>query len=581
MDKAYQSFIYNSQALWFNVIGDGVSKDNNNFVAPKGALVDCARKSLTDYFRKQGDYEINLHDWGFGFTAAGILLQSELMLIRRDTAEIKYYLPLLESSAEFVDSRRDTIKNIFLIGTAGNLLAPSYAGSGVKKENGMYEMAYLAEISINYIAALDRLIELEKMVKHDDKVIMYSDRREKIKKGLTCFKTKEGYFIRSIDKDGEKHGEYGAAKHGYFEATPNHDAIAFRIADDEQAEQIYKKMQSIPQLRPYKLILSNYPSYDDMYDSVHLFSFGDWVNGGHWTTTEARMQMGYYRVNAFRDAKEAFEVMLNRAYQFRLDNPLKDFGAKEYQPEIPVNCVYDSWGAPGGFLRGLFEYVYKADELILYPHIPPGIDKLTQKFPVFFGKQKIYVSTHGSGKITAVSINNKAVKDFTARFISLKPGNSKGDIYISIGMEDEAPLPSILSSKKSGHFTMPADQSFWDMNTLREKGDTIQTPKDKIHSLKHVANFFMLMQAKNLDDTYEAKHAELILKTMQAIYDRRQLKKQKSLALLIARSQVAADQLYIDAVLNETAGLMEHLEQCRLSGNQKEKEIAELWEKCN
>ena len=44
------------------------------------------------------------------------------------------------------------------------------------------------------------------------------------------------------DPDGTRHGVYGAAKHGYFEASPNHDAIAFRVVDDLQARRIYAKL---------------------------------------------------------------------------------------------------------------------------------------------------------------------------------------------------------------------------------------------------------------------------------------------------------------------------------------------------
>lgn len=70
----------------------------------------------------------------------------------------------------------------------------------------------------------------------------------------------EGYFIKSLDPDGTKHGLYGAAKHGYFDSACNHDAICFRVADDAQAEKIYAKIASIPKLRPYGLIITNYPA---------------------------------------------------------------------------------------------------------------------------------------------------------------------------------------------------------------------------------------------------------------------------------------------------------------------------------
>ena len=581
MDKAYQAFIYNSQAMWFNVIGNGVRKDNNNFVGPVGVLVDCARDSDTDYYCKQGDYKVNIHDWCFGFTTAGILLQSELMLIRRKPDEIKYYLPLLESSAAFIDSRRDTIKNIFLVGTAGNLLAPSYNGSGKLKDDGTYEMAYLAEISVNYIAALDRLIELEKMMKNKDKVALYVERREKVKNGLTNFITPEGYFIRSLDKDGTKHGQYGSATHGYFEATPNHDAMAFRVVNDEQASRIFKKIQSIPELRMHKLILPNYPSYDDMYDTAGLFTFGEWVNGGHWTTCEARMQLGYYRVGAFNDAADGFKEILKRSYHFRLDNPLKRFGAKEYQPDLPVNCVYDCWGAPGGFLRGLFEYEYKADGIFLYPHIPGGIISMQQNFPVFFGNTKIYISTHGSGEINAVLINNKSLKNFTGKCIFLQPDRNEQTLYVSIGMGGASPLQQSNIINKPWKFTIPDDGSFWDINLLREKNDTLRTTSNTIDSLKRVARFYQLLTAEKIEDSYEGKHAELILESVQAIYDRRRLKQFKKIQRLPLNAQVAADQLYIDAVVKQTEGLFQYFEKYSILGNQAHIKIANLWVKSN
>lgn len=581
MDKAYQTFVYNSQALWFRMIGNGIRKDNNNFVSPVGGLMDCARDSPTDYYCKQGDYKVNIHDWGFGFTTAGILLESELLLIRRDMREIRHYLPLLESAAGFVDSRRDTVKNMFLVGTAANLLAPGYAGSGILQPDGTYEMAYLAEISVNDIAALNRLIELEKMAGNKSMVLLYTRRIEKLKKGLSRFLTKEGYFIRSIDKDGTKHGVYGAPKHGYFETTPNQDAMAFRIVDDAQAEQIYKKIESIPELRMHKLILPNYPSYDDMYDTADLFHFGDWVNGGHWTTCEARMQIGYYRVRAFEDAKQAFKVMLGRAYDFRLDNPLKCFGACEYQPDLPINIVYDSWGAPGGFLRGLFEYEYKSDGLILYPHIPDGISSLSQEFPVFYGRKKIYISTHGTGRITLVNRNNKPLRSFTEKSISLNPDETPGDIYLSIGLGGSPPLASPNAPVKPAPLTIPDNESFWNIDALREKGDSLQTPAGKIKALKQIAAFYRALQKEGLEESYAGKHAELILKGINSIYERRRLKDEKTLALLKPESQLAADQLYIEAVVNQSDGLIRYLEDARFKGSPEERKISNLWKQSN
>ena len=102
--------------------------------------------------------------------------------------------------------------------------------------------------------------------------------------------TPDGCFIMSEDPDGTRHGVFGAAKHGYFEATPNHDAGCFGVTDDAANGKIMRAMLTLKGearpggLAPHGLIIPNYPGYDD---SVHGGGYGHWVNGGHWTTTQA------------------------------------------------------------------------------------------------------------------------------------------------------------------------------------------------------------------------------------------------------------------------------------------------------
>jgi len=201
-------------------------------------------------------------------------------------------------------------KNLFWAGPAGNLLAPSYAGC--KRPDGTYDKAYLVGLSITYIAALDRLIELEKLAAAPEKVQLYTERREAARAGLTHVTTDEGYLLKSLDPDGTRHGVYGAPQHGYFEAVCNHDAICFGVVNNEQAHKIMDKIRSIPDLRPHDLIITNCPSLDDMYVEAApgLWQFGTWVNGGHWTTCEARMIMAYYRLGCFQDAARAMRQIL-------------------------------------------------------------------------------------------------------------------------------------------------------------------------------------------------------------------------------------------------------------------------------
>ena len=290
-EEPYITFLQNAQDLWFDQMGDGERVGAHDWVAPDGCLCDAARPGWI--INKQGDGKIDIHDWGMEFTAAGLLMQAELLLISRDLAEIEHYLPRLERCANFIDTRRDPKNGLFLAGPAGNLLAPSFAGW--KQPDGTYKKAYLTGLSITFIAALDRLIELEKLTGRGGKVEDYTEIQNAARDGLKQLVTDEGYFIKSLDPDGTRHGVYGAEKYGYFESSPNHDAIAFRVADDERAEQIYQKIASIPGLRRHHVIIANEPGLDDMYDpgTSWLWKHGTWVNGGHWSTCEARMMLGY------------------------------------------------------------------------------------------------------------------------------------------------------------------------------------------------------------------------------------------------------------------------------------------------
>jgi hypothetical protein len=356
------------------------------------------------------------------FTAAGALLQSELLLITRERAAIDHYLPKLERCAKFIETRRDPTNNLFLAGPAGNLLAPSYAG--YKKPDGTYGMAYLTGLSVTHIAFLDRLIELEKLAGRTDQARAYAELRDSARKGLDQLATEEGYFIKYQDPDGTRHGVFGAPRHSYFEASPNHDAICFRVVDLAQSAKIYRKLASIPGLRPYDLIVANAPSLDDMYEEPQgLWGFGTWVNGGHWTTCEARMIMAYYRLGQFDDARRAMNQILSFARQFRMDNPLVKFGSDVYQPGQPINITYDAFGAPAAMVRGLFDYIYRADGLTLVPQIPAGISRLEQKFPIRFGTNRIYLAVAGQGPISSIRVNGEHISSFDDESVFLRAGS--------------------------------------------------------------------------------------------------------------------------------------------------------------
>lgn len=451
--EPYTTFLRNSHDLWFSQMGDGKRKGANDWVAPDGCLCDAAAPGWIVY--RQGDGRTDIHDWGMEFTAAGLLMQSEMLLISRDKADIDHYLPMLERCAAFIETRRDPQNDCFLAGPAGNLLAPSYAGW--KKPDGTYDKAYLTGLSVTYIAALDRLIEVEKAAGRAGQAADYTAKRDSAKRGLEFFTVPEGYFVRYVDPDGTRHGVFGAAKYGYFEASPNHDAVAFRVTDDAQSGRIFDKIASIPELRPHVFILPNYPGYDDMYEepTSWLWKYGTWVNGGHWSTCEGRMMLAYFRLGKYEDARRSMQQLLTFARDFRMDNPLVEFGSKVYQPKEPINLCYDSFGPPAGLIRGLFEYLYKADEVILRPHIPSSITRLEQRFPIRFGAKRLFLGTTGNGEVSSVFVNGRPWKAFDHASVRLAYSELPDLALVEIGLGGSEP-----ARKGSAEDAAKADMAF-------------------------------------------------------------------------------------------------------------------------
>lgn len=437
LEEPLTTFLQNAQDLWFDQMGDGKRVSARGWVAPDGCLCDAASPGW--FMPKQGDGRVDIHDWGMEFTAAGIVLQAELLLISRDRKAIARYLPLLRRCADFIETRRDPETNLFLAGPAGNLLAPSFAGW--RRPDGTHGMAYLTGLSVTTIAALDRLIELEKLAGDAARAERFARRRDAARDGLERLFTEKGYLIKSLDPDGTRHGVMGAERHGYLEAVANHDAVCFRVIDDDAARRTMDVLCSVDGLRPHDLVITNYPSLDDLYmpETNGLWSFGTWVNGGHWTTCEARMVMAYHRVGRHEDARRSMRRILEFARAFRLDNPLVGFGSAVYQPREPINLCYDSFGAPAAMLRGLFEYIYRAEGLELIPHVPPGITRLEQRFPVRLGAKRIYIATAGRGPVTAVTVNGRPWPRFDADSVDLPWADTPDVAAVAIALGDATP----------------------------------------------------------------------------------------------------------------------------------------------
>ena len=395
MEDATWHATQQSMAWWFDSIGDGkkldgtfhtthgswiatdgspVAKPGPPVPAPDGALCDAAvpcgpAKNCCAY--KQGDGVVPRHDWTFEETLSGVVMQAEQLLVAHNKTGVKHFLPLFMRTSGMLEQRRDprTQNTTFLTGVGSNLLAPSFGGG----PNG--SMSHLTGVSVTYAAALDRVIECALLVEDKDTAAELAVRKALTMEGLrTVFLSpNKKYFVRSHDPDGTLHGVLGQRpKHGYFEASCNHDAVALRVVDDELSENIMATIDELgPLIRPNHFLLpnsdaqdkpaaagSNATGYDDMLcgdgatcdhqDPSHdhgLWSFGKWVNGGVWTTTEARAIMAYYRTGRSSLVSASMKQMTTLyTKQWKLDNPLIDFGLGTYVKALPlcfhnVKCV--------------------------------------------------------------------------------------------------------------------------------------------------------------------------------------------------------------------------------------------------
>jgi len=441
LQEPWLTFLQHSQDMWFDNQGDGKKHGWDQFatlVGPDGCLCDCARPSGAIF--KQGDCNWPMHDWCFEFTAAGVLMQSELLLIGRDADAIQRYLPKLEKACAFIETRRDPKNGLFLVGPAADLLAPSYGG--VKEADASFGKGYLAGLSITYLGALDRMVELNKLTGNTAKTADYQRKYKITRDSLAELVTDEGYFVRSIDPDGTRHGVLGQDKYGYFGAVANVDAVALRAVDDAGARRIYDRIAALPELRPHDFIITSYPAYDDMYDNwgsrkhEGLWTYGTWVNGGVWSTVEARAILAYYRVGAYEDVRKSVKHSMRLADEYQMDAPLKNFGASVWFDQELTNLCYDALGIPAAMIRGMFEYVYKSDGLILYPHIPPTISEYSQTEPIRFGSKRITITVvNGGPRVASVEVNGKKWPVGCADSVSLNYDSLPSKARVEIVME--------------------------------------------------------------------------------------------------------------------------------------------------
>ena len=535
--EPYRTWHRHANGLWFRMMGDGSRPGYHGHVAPDGALMDCANILLhgkaedgvgekedtqrsTQPFDgsiwregavyRQGDGDTNIYDWFIGGATAGLIQECERLLMRRDPDEIAERLPQLKRVAAFLDSRRDRGKNLLKGGRSSNLLAPGYGG--VKQPDGTYALAYLTELSVNYCAGLRRLAELCDLAGDKAAARKYRQTMAVVQEALPVLMEDGEYFIMSMDDDGTRHGVFGAEKHGYFESTPNHDAVAMGVVDDSMSRRIIAKMLSIPELNPFDCILVNYPEYDDNDNSIAK-PYGKWVDGGAWETCQGRMSIACLRVNEFDQPLNAWKRKLRYMRAFRAVAAMASRGSAPIWDYVrfPSNSDVDCWGMPGGLLRGLFEYNYLSDRLQLRLHIPPGITRYIQKVPVWYGKTKIYITVTGKGEPKRAKANGKSCQ-IKNGWIILKPDGKEGNLCVEIvcgnAKESGAWKPITKPTLK-----LPDGPDFWEV-------EGFVSPIYEHVKVKTVYNFYEKMKKSGLENTYEGALARVVLEVLLARHNR-------------------------------------------------------------
>jgi hypothetical protein len=497
LPEPHRSFIMNANAMWFLWEGNGtiVGRDDPK-PAPDGCLCDDATPSGADY--KQGDGNVPIHDWALEETLSGVVMQAEQLLTdRSDAATLAYYLPLFNRTLNLIESRREPSNNLFYSGDASNLLAPSYGAWLLP--NGTRAPAFLTGMSVSYCAALDRVIELELLAGGVWTALaaQHVTRRESTLAGLPALLAPAGdYFAKQLDPNGTMHGVLGQAQHGYIEAVANHDAVALDVADRVRpglGEAIMARLLGPtvpvnpvtggPGLRPYSLVITNAGGLDDMEydDSSWLWSYGTWVNGGEWATCEARMMLAYSKTGRTDFALDSMRALMGFASIFRMDSPLVEWGSAVYQPDDPINIVYDMFAVPAALIRGLFDPSYTATTLTLTPHVPGNLTSLSQLFPIRWGPHNFYVSTSGvcSSGITSVTMDGAPFANFTSAAVTFTfaglpatPSNMTVTIIFGAGTADAGPPHSGAAAPKVSGIThatsvralralMPTDADLW------------------------------------------------------------------------------------------------------------------------
>ena len=169
----------------------------------------------------------------------------------------------MERACDFIERTRDPKNNLFLVGPACNLLAPSYGG--VKQPDGTFGKGYLAGLSITYLAALDRMVELYKLAGDKGKLAEYERRQKITRESLPQLLTPAGYFVKSSNPAASSTACWARSSSATSKAWPTPTPWRCAWPTTQRPGRIYQQIAAFPAIRPFDFLLTNAPGLDDTY----------------------------------------------------------------------------------------------------------------------------------------------------------------------------------------------------------------------------------------------------------------------------------------------------------------------------
>jgi hypothetical protein len=127
-------------------------------------------------------------------------------------------------------------------------------------------------------------------------------------------------------------------------------------------------------------------------------------------------------------------------------NPWSDQGGSGHHVN-GLAVMIDNFAIPAATVRGLFDYEYRWDRLILRPRVPEGITEYVQKEPIRFGAKQLFLSCRNGGmKVQSVAVNGQAWKlqspDEVVLPYEALPKTAKVELVTAGGWPAAAALPA-------------------------------------------------------------------------------------------------------------------------------------------